>query len=351
MTRRALDAVKAPQAATLRDVLATIDRSGQMVALLVDDTDRLVGLLTDGDVRRALLGGAALPDPALPFATTRPQTVAAGSGRALVLDLMRALRISAIPELDADGRVLGLHTLSDVVGVEPLPTPAVVMAGGRGTRLGTLTREMPKPLVEVAGRPILEWIILNLVGGGVHELYVSVNHLAEQIEERLGDGARFGCNVTYLREDPQQPLGTAGSLGLFRTVRPDLDVPLLVMNGDLMVQFQPEDLVAFHDRVGAEISVATRAYQHEIPFGVVGVDGDWVRTIEEKPTVTREINAGVYALAPSVLDLVRPEEPSTMPQLIQACLDTGKRVAAWQLQSDWIDVGTPADLARANGRA
>jgi dTDP-glucose pyrophosphorylase len=351
MTRRALDDVKAPAAATVRDVLEAIDRSGQMVALLVDDDDRLLGLLTDGDMRRALLGDARLDDPARPFASDHPHTVPSGSGRALVLDLMRALRISAIPETDPDGRVVGLHTLSDVVGTQPLPNPVVIMAGGRGTRLGELTRAIPKPLIEVAGRTILEWIILNLVGGGIRDVYVSVNHLREQIEDHLGDGVRLGCRITYLREDPARPLGTAGSLALFRTARPELDEPLLVMNGDLMVQFEPEQLLAFHEQHGADLSVATRPYQHEIPFGVVRTESDWMVTeIREKPTVTQDVNAGVYAMSPDVLDLVPRATPSTMPELIGRCLELGKRVAAWQLQSDWIDIGTPADLARAKGR-
>ena len=210
MTRHALETVTAAPDVTLREVLEVVDRSGLEVALLADADGRLVGLLTDGDVRRALLGGADLTSPALPFATTAPQTVPAGSSRAKVMDLMRALRISAVPEVDGDGRLLGLHTLSDVVGGEPLPNPAVIMAGGRGSRLGELTRSTPKPLMEVVDRSILEWIVLNLVGGGVRDITVSVNHLAEQIIEHLGDGSRLGCQVSYLHEDPARPLGTAG---------------------------------------------------------------------------------------------------------------------------------------------
>lgn len=353
MTRHALGLVTASPAATLREVLEVIDRSALTVALLVDDDGILVGLLTDGDVRRALLGGTPLTAAARPFATASPQTVPAGSGRAMVLDLMRALRIAAVPEVDDHGRLVGLHTLSDVIGVEPLPNPAVIMAGGRGTRLGQLTNSTPKPLMEVADRTILEWIVLSLVGGGIRDVQVSVNHLADQIEEHLGDGSRLGCQVTYLREDPELPLGTAGSLALFRAERPELDVPTLVMNGDLMFRFDPEQLLAFHERAGATVSVATRPYQHEVPFGVVKTDPATLRVtkIKEKPTFTANVNAGIYAVSPAALDLVEPGVPSTMPDLIQTCLDRGEVVAAWPLHSDWIDVGTPLDLARAKGHA
>lgn len=352
MTRPALDAVRTPVTATLRDVLEVIDSSALAVALLVDDDEVLVGLLTDGDVRRALLKGAGLGEAARPFATTTPHTVPAGSARAKVLDVMRALRISAVPEVDRAGRLVGLHTLSDVVGNEPLPNAAVIMAGGRGTRLGDLTRHTPKPLMEVADRSILEWIVLNLVGGGVRDIHVSVNHLADQIEEHLGDGHRLGCTVSYLREEPGRPLGTAGSLALFRGQHPDLALPTLVLNGDLMFRFDPADLLAFHRRTRAAVSVATRPYQQEVPFGVVDTadDGVSVTSIREKPRVRLQVNAGVYAVSPEALDLVPPGQPSGMPDLIQACLDSGERVAAWPLQSDWIDVGTPGDLARAKGQ-
>jgi dTDP-glucose pyrophosphorylase len=351
VTRAALNRVTLSRSATLREVLESVDRSGLAVALLIERDGSFAGLLTDGDVRRAILKGADLDTAAVGFATAQPHTVQAGSGRAHVLDLMRALRISAVPEVDADGRVVGLHTLSDVVGVAPLRNPAVIMAGGRGTRLGTLTRSTPKPLVEVAGRSILEWNVLNLVGGGVRDVHVSVNHLAEQIEEHLGDGGRLGCTVTYLREQADHPLGTAGSLSLLRDVRPGLDVPVIVMNGDLMVQFEPQSLLATHEARRAAVTVATQPYQHEVPYGVVDTTAGLVTTVREKPTLSLTVNAGVYVVSPEALALVPTQTPCTMPELITQCIERGLSVAAWPLASDWIDVGTPADLARAKGHA
>ena len=289
-------------------------------------------MLTDGDVRPAILAGADLAGPALPHATTKPQVVPTGHGRAGVLDMMRALRISVVPEVDGDGRPTGVHTMSDVVGVPDLPNPVVIMAGGKGTRLGALAASTPKPLMEVAGRTILEWIVLNLVGGGVREVYVSVNHLAEQVEDHLGDGSRLGCSVRFLREHPDRPLGTAGSLSLLRAERPDLAVPTIVMNGDLMVEFEPEQLLAFHESCRASITVATRTYEHEVPYGVVQHAADHVVAgISEKPTVTLSVNAGVYAVSPHVLDRVEPGVPTTMPALVQDCLDREETVSAWRL--------------------
>ena len=274
-----------------------------------------------------------------------------GSSRALVLDLMRALRISAVPEVDAESRIVRLHTLSDVVGTERLPNVAVVMAGGPGSRLGRLTKDTPKPLMTVGGRAIIDWIVLGLVGDGIREVYVSVNHLAEQIEEHVGDGSRYGCTVHYLREERDHPLGTAGSLRLLREARPDLAVPVVVMNGDLMVDYDARALLAYHAAHGAAVTMGVRSYQHEVPFGVVerGADGH-VTAIADKPTVTLVINAAVYAVEPEVVDLLPEGAPSTMPWLVEQCLARDLTVAAWAISEDWIDVGTPADLARAKGQ-
>jgi dTDP-glucose pyrophosphorylase len=351
VTARDLRAASAPTTATIRDALEVVDRSATLVCLLVDDAGRLAGLLTDGDLRRAFLKGTSLEDPALNHATTSPHTVAAGSPRALVLDLMQALRISAVPEVEQDGTLVGLHTLSDVVGSAPLPNVAVVMAGGRGTRLGDLTRDTPKPLMTVAGRSILEWIVLGLVGDGIRDIYVSVNYLADQIEEHLGDGSRLGCTVRYLREDPELPLGTAGSLTLLREQRPDLADPVVVMNGDLMVDYDAGQLLEAHERSGAAVTVATRTYQHEVPFGVVESEGGRVTSLSEKPTLSFDINAAVYAVEPRALAWLPAGRASTMPELVETCLERGEPVTAWPIQSEWIDVGTPGDLARAQGQA
>lgn len=335
--------------ATLLEALAVIDRGGQGICCLVDADGRLAGVLTDGDARRAILAGHDLAEPALRHATTTPQTVSAGTPRAHVLDLMNAWRIIAIPEVDDDHRLVQVHTLSEIIGPTVLPNSAVIMAGGKGTRLGSLTAHTPKPMMTVAGRSVIEWLILGLVGDGIRHIYISVNHLADRLVEHLGDGSRLGCDIEYLREDPDVPLGTGGSLGLIKERPAD---PLVVMNGDLMVEFDTRQLLAFHEARGSMVTVGVRDHSHTIPFGVIESDeDDHVQQIVEKPDLTVTVNAGIYCVEPAALDLITPGHKIDMPDLVQRCLDRGDVVAAWEWSSEWIDIGTPADLARAKGHA
>ena len=342
--------VQVSEDVTIIEALRAIDEGACGMCCIVDGSRRLIGVLTDGDLRRGLLAGASVEDRALPFASTTPRTVSTHMDRAHVLDLLRSLGIATIPVLDPDGRLTGLHTLSAILGADDLPNPAVIMAGGRGTRLGAHTADTPKPLMNVAGRSILEWLVLGLAGDGVRDITVAVNYLADRIVERLGDGSDLGCTISYIHEEPESPLGTAGSLAAFRGSRPDLADPVLVLNGDLMVQFDAASLLQHHRACGAAITCAVRPYEHTIPFGVVSLGpGDRVVAIEEKPTLSRPINSAIYAVEPGILDRVPAGRASTMPDLIDSCLSTGEVVSAWQLTSDWIDIGTPSDLARAKG--
>jgi NDP-sugar pyrophosphorylase family protein len=267
--------------------------------------------------------------------------------------MMHASKISAVPEVDTEFRLVGLHTLSQITGAPEIPNITVIMAGGKGTRLGELTRHTPKPLMPVAGRPIIEWIILGLVGDGIRTVYVTVNHMADQIIERLGDGEQLGCHIEYLREQVDNPLGTAGALSLLpESVTEPGNPPMLVINGDLMVDFDAQALINRHGATGAAVTMGTRPYSHTVPFGVVEVDDDrHITAITEKPTVTVEINTAIYCIDADLPRLLPYNQPSTMPDLAQSCLDQGRRVIAWPLSSEWIDIGTPTDLARAKGHS
>ena len=342
----ALDAYLVAEAATLRDAMAAVDRGAARIALAVDADGRLTGVVTDGDLRRALLRGTALTDPVAPVLTRRYLSVTESDGRAAALELMRARRIDAVPVVDGDGRPVGLHLLQQFLEPVVRGNWAVIMAGGKGVRLRPLTENVPKPMLSVAGRPIIERLVLHLVGFGLKRVFVAVNYLGDVIEDHLGDGSRLGARIEYLREDAA--LGTAGALGLLP--EPPME-PVLLLNGDLVTSADLGALLDAHAAGGYRATIGTRRYLHTVPFGCIEREGTRVVGIEEKPTLEREVNSGIYALDPSVVARVTPGQRMDTPQLIADLLDAGEPVGAFEIEDEWIDIGQREQLAAARGIA
>ena len=339
-----------PSSSTVRQGLESIDRSGLGVVVLLDLNGRLAGIATDGDIRRALLGGATLDSPLLPHANPNPAVCHATDSRAAIIDLMLARELELLPVVDDDSRVVGLHTVRGVLGRRQRENPVLILAGGRGRRLGPRTDDLPKPMLPVAGRPILERLVHHFVGYGFSEITLSVAYLAERIEEHFGDGSGFGCRIQYLRESPDSPRGTGGPFIDFVAGMHDGPTPVIVVNGDLVMDLPIDALVSDHETSGAQMTVATHIYAREVPFGVVhhGEDG-WVSGIEEKPVVNVSVSAGVYVIDPELGRLIGGEGPIPMTDLISESLLRGHRVRACRFDSEWADVGRPSDLARARG--
>jgi len=334
---------------SLRHVLEAIDSNSCEIVVATDPAGRLVGVLSDGDVRRALLAGATLDTPAQNFVQRSPHVVGPSVPRDEVLDLMQARSISQVPVVDEHGHFVGIHLMRELLGQVPRPNWAVILAGGRGTRLAPLTDHLPKPMVKVAGRPILERLVLHLVGCGIQDVMLSVNYLADAIHDHFGDGERFGCRIHYIHED--RPLGTAGPLALIDDEQA-LAHPLLVLNGDLVTQFAVPELLEHHEFARADVSVAARAYSHKVPFGVLDVRPDGtVHAVREKPIEEWIINAGVYVVDPAALQRIPKDREYTMTSLIQDVIDQGDTVSIWTLDDDWHDIGRPPDLRAARGEA
>ncbi len=329
---------------TIRAAMQAISDNWREVVLVADREGRVVGLVTDGDIRRGLLSGLTMESPVRGVMTKDYVHVGMDADRAAVLDLMMARRIRHIPVLDRDRRLLGIHFLESLLGTADKPNAAVIMAGGEGRRLRPLTDRLPKPMVPVAGRPILERIVLHLVGYGVKRIHISVNYLAEMITGHFGDGSRFGCAIEYLRE--ATPLGTGGPLSLLKE-RPG--EPLIVMNGDLVTQVDVSRLLQFHARSRAAATLAARHHQVEIPFGVVSEKHGELVELTEKPTPHYLINAGVYVLDPDVLALVPQGAFFPITSLFEKLLAAKRKVAVYSIEEDWIDVGRREELDRARG--
>ena len=329
---------------TLEAVLRSLDVSGMEIVLVEDADGKAVGVVTDGDVRRALLRGAALDSTVDPFVSRTFASVSPLANRAEALDLMQSRRIGAVPIVGADGRFAGLHALHELLGAEPRPHWAVIMAGGRGERLRPLTDSVPKPMIKVAGRPILERLVWHLIGFGIRRIFLSVNYMAEAIEQHFGDGRAFGCAIEYLRET--QPLGTGGALSLLPSPPTH---PVIVMNGDLLTQVDLASMLEFHTRGGYRATMGVRDYSHTVPLGVVDVDGDRVVEMREKPTEMWRVNAGIYVLNPEIVARVPPRTFFLLPALVEECLERKEPVGAFHVREDWMDVGQHHELKRARG--
>jgi dTDP-glucose pyrophosphorylase len=345
--RRVLAELTVPPEASLREALSAIDRGAIEVVFVQAPDGRIVGTLTDGDVRRAILRGVPLDVPAVEGAMRRNFTsVGPAVSRAEVLDLMRARSISQVPVLDAQGALVGLHLMNELIGAAVKPNWALIMAGGRGTRLYPLTETIPKPMLTVAGRPILERLVMHLVGYGIRDVFLSVHYLSEIVERHFGDGAAFGCRIRYLREE--QPLGTGGALSLLPEVPQH---PLVVMNGDLVTQVNVDRLLEEHRLAGRAMTVAARPYQVEIPFGVLDVEETRVIGLREKPSQQMLVNAGIYVISPEVVARVPPATALPMTTLVEQCLEGGLPVGAHLVADEWIDVGRHDELKKARSGA
>lgn len=329
---------------TVRQAMLALDKGGVEIVLVLEPSGRLLGTVTDGDIRRALLAGASLESPIDALAHREFTAVEVGVGRTEVIELMQARRLGQIPIIDRAGRLCGLHVLHDVLGTALRPNNAVVMAGGKGTRLGALTANTPKPMLRVAGRPILERIVLHLLGHGIKDIFLAVNYLSHMVEEHFGNGERFGCRIRYLKES--RPLGTGGALSLL----PEAPThPMLVMNGDLVTQANLGAMIDAHRDSGAEATVGLRRYFHHVPFGCAELDNGRVVRLQEKPTLTRLVNAGIYVLNPKVVARVPRDTELGIPSLLEGCLAKDETVNGFEIEEDWIDVGQRDQLNEARG--
>jgi dTDP-glucose pyrophosphorylase len=331
-----------PAAGTLLDGMRAIDAGGVGIAFAVEDGWRLVGTLSDGDVRRALLRNLPPAGPLAPHMNRKFRSVGPEVGRAEVLDLMQALQLDQIPVLDGDGRLVGLHLIHALMGSVRRTNEAVVMAGGKGTRLAPLTESVPKPMVRVAGRPILERIVLHLVGHGIRRIHLAVNHLSRVIEDHFGDGSQFGCRIEYLRED--RPLGTGGALSLLPAPPRH---PLVVMNGDLVTQVDVGAMLGFHRDASSRATVGVRPYLHTVPYGCLEIEDGRVKRLTEKPRLLQVVNAGIYVLEPDLVARVPRDQEYPITDLLVDAIGRGESVGAFEILDEWIDVGRHQDLAQA----
>jgi len=329
--------------ATIRDALKVINAARSQFAMVVDADGRLLGTLSDGDVRRGLLDNASLEDVVEKCMCRDPKVAKSGQSPEDILILMRRSGLHQIPIVDGDHRVIGLKTVDDFLCLANRDNPVVIMAGGLGSRLSELTRERPKPMLPVGGRPVLETIVSRFVTQGFSRIWLAVNYRAEVIEAHFGDGRAFGADIRYLKEDKR--LGTAGALSL---LPPEIDQPVIVSNADLVANLDYPELVDAHTSSAAVATMAVREHEYPIPFGVVMESGGWIERIDEKPVHRVVVNAGVYVLSPEAIRRVPYDTYFDMPQLFENLISDGCSVFCHRLNGYWLDIGHRTDYERAN---
>lgn len=331
------------QEVTIRDTLQIIDASAMQIALVVDEENRLLGTVTDGDIRRGILKGINLDDHVMKIMNPHPTVAKSYERRDIILAVMKLKRLNHIPVIDDDGRVSSVETLQDLLQVDVKDNIVVLMAGGMGTRLRPLTDDCPKPLLKVGGKPVLETILENFMEYGFKKFYLSVNYKANMIKEYFGDGNRWGVEIDYIYED--KPLGTAGALSLLPE-KPNQ--PLLVMNGDLLTKVNFQQLIDFHSVHQAQATMCVREYNFQVPYGVVNMDQHRLTEIEEKPLQRFFVNAGIYVLEPKVLELIPNNEFFDMPNLFKKIINKSGETTAFPIREYWMDIGQLNDYERAN---
>lgn len=328
---------------SLEEAIATLDRGALRIVMVVDANRHLLGTLTDGDVRRALLKHFSLDTPVSGVMCATPRTVARGCSKERILADMEKYQLLQLPVIDQDGRVIGLETLHDLLHKQHLDNPVFLMAGGFGTRLKPLTHNCPKPLLKVGEKPILELILESFINAGFHRFFISTHYMPEMIREHFGDGSRWGVSIRYVHEE--EPLGTGGALGLLP--HDEIDLPLFMMNGDLLTTLNFKNLLEFHQDHAGVATMCVREYEHCVPYGVIQSEGHRICSMVEKPVHRFFINAGIYLLSPDLVKSVAPGIRVDMPTLLEQEIANGKDVNMFPIHEYWLDIGRMEDFQRA----
>jgi len=333
---------------SIREAMQCIDREACGIALVVTPDRKLIGTVTDGDMRRAVLALADLDRPVAELLASKikteypkPITAPEGSSKDKQISLFHQYGLRQIPIVDNDGRVVDLVMLDDLIPNQDLPLQAVIMAGGLGTRLRPLTDDLPKPMLPVDGKPLMELLIEQLRQLGIRRVNVTTHYKPEKILDHFGDGSAFGVEISYVNED--KPLGTVGGLGL---INAPIE-PLLVINGDILTKVDFRAMLAYHREHQASMTVAVKQYDIKVPYGVIECKGSRVCALKEKPQMHFLVNAGVYLLEPKVYEFIPNGQRFNMTDLIQCLLDSDHIVASFPIIEYWLDIGHITDYERA----
>lgn len=335
--------IRLPITSTVKDVLKIIDTGGMQIALVLDDENKLIGTITDGDIRRGILKGLTLDDGIESIIFRTPTVCSVNDTQEDILQIAVAQKLYQIPIVDLDGVLVGIDEVDELLKPAEHTNKVILMVGGMGKRLRPLTNDRPKPLLEVGNKPILETIIANFAKYGFKNIILSVNYKSQMIEEYFGDGSKFGVTIDYVHEDKR--MGTAGALSLMRE---QLTEPFFVMNGDLLTNVNFEHMLEFHLSNQAIATMGVREYDFQVPYGVVNLNGHKITSIEEKPAHKFFVSGGIYILDTDVLNTIPDDIFYDMPTLFEKLIANKQKAISFPIREYWLDIGRVRDFEQAN---
>lgn len=327
---------------TIQEALKIIDKGAIRIAIVIDGNEKVIGTLSDGDIRRGLLNGLSLESSIENIYFKEPMLANINESKELIVQKAISKKLYQIPIIDNDGRLVKIADLASLIKTKTRQNRVVIMAGGLGTRLRPLTENIPKPLLKVGNKPILETIIENFAKYGFINIIISVNYKADMIKEYFGDGSNFGVNIEYVEETKR--LGTAGALSLI-TNRPQ--EPFFVMNADLLTNVNFENLLDFHTFENSVATMCVREYDYQVPYGVIETEGSNIVSIKEKPLHKFFVNAGIYILSPQVYEQIPQNEFYDMPTLFEDIIENSLKTVSFPIHEYWLDIGRMSDFEQA----
>ena len=330
---------------SIEEAIKILNDSSLRIVLIADSDFKLMGTVSDGDIRRGLLKGLAINSPISEVVNQKPIVVPKGFPRAEVLRIMSANKVFQVPVIDEDLRLVDLFLWEELSSPAARDNTMVIMAGGKGLRLLPKTEKIPKPMLRLGEKPILEHIIERAKKEGFSRFILAIHHLGQVIEEYFGDGKTLGVNISYLKE--KTPLGTAGALSL---IEPRPSKPIVVTNGDVLTDIKYGEILDFHNNSNGIATMAVQIREWQNPYGVVNTDGVEITSYEEKPITRTLINAGVYVVDPSMLELLKGVTSCDMPQLFELARGKGMKTVAYFAHESWMDIGTHEDFESASGQ-
>lgn len=318
-----------------------LDNTEKKIVLVTDEKKRLLGTITDGDIRRGLIKKIEIDQSVNKIMNKKPIYISHHISRNDALNIMKDKDILHLPITDKEKKIIDIYFANESTAIQ-MKNTVLLMAGGFGKRLFPITAKIPKPMIKIGGKPILERIIENFKGYGFVNFEISTHYLPSKIKNYFKDGKKWNINISYINED--QPLGTAGSIALIKNKD---SLPIILANGDIITDLNFEELLKFHNKHNAEITLVIKEYNVQVPYGVVETNNLSIKKIHEKPNQKFHINSGVYVINRSIIKNLKKNKALSMSDLINKSIKLRKKIMAFPIHEQWIDVGEYAQLDKA----